>query len=101
MCLPAKMKELANSVSAAIAIGFSTRTATLSRPVGWEPESYAYHGDDGRAFSGHNVGKSYSSQYNKGDIVGAGINFKTNTVFFTRNGKYLGKKTRPCPYAQG
>jgi hypothetical protein len=77
-----------------VAIGFSTRTATLSRPIGWEPESYAYHGDDGLAFSGHNLGKPYSRKYNKGDVVGAGINFKTNTVFFTLNGNYLGKAAR-------
>jgi len=75
---------------ATIAIGFCTKTATLSRPIGWEPESYAYHGDDGRAFSAQNVGRMYSNPYNKGDVIGAGINFKTNTVFFTRNGKHLG-----------
>lgn len=32
----------------------------------------------------------YSNPYNKGDTIGAGINFKTNTVFFTLNGKHQG-----------
>ena len=74
-----------------IAIGFSTRTATLSRPVGWEAESWGYHGDDGRIFTSHNVGKHYGPQFNKGDVVGCGINFKENSAFYTRNGVHLGK----------
>ena len=34
----------------AIAIGFSQEGARLTRQPGWDPNSYGYHGDDGRTF---------------------------------------------------
>lgn len=74
-----------------IAIGFSTKAATLSRPIGWEPESWAYHGDDGRCFTAQNVGKVFGPTFNKNDVIGCGVNFKSNSAFFTRNGILLGK----------
>ena len=55
--IPYVLETMLTAHSATIAIGFCTKTATLSRPIGWEPESYAYHGDDGRAFSAQNVGR--------------------------------------------
>ncbi|KAM4057614.1 SPRY domain-containing protein [Hirsutella rhossiliensis] len=73
-----------------IAIGFSTKVASLSRPVGWEPESWGYHGDDGRCFSGQNIGRPYGPTFNAGDVVGCGVNFRDHTAFFTRNGVKLG-----------
>ncbi|KAH7325955.1 concanavalin A-like lectin/glucanase domain-containing protein [Stachybotrys elegans] len=70
----------------AVAVGFSTVGASLSRPVGWEPESWGYHGDDGRCFAGHNSGRQYGPTFTAGDVVGCGVNFRDGTAFFTRNG---------------
>ncbi|KAH6968496.1 hypothetical protein DER45DRAFT_13526 [Fusarium avenaceum] len=75
---------------ATIGIGFTTKTATLSRPIGWEPEAWGYHGDDGRCFTGQNVGRHYGPLYNIGDVIGCGVNFKENTAFFTKNGVKIG-----------
>ncbi|KAM5369583.1 hypothetical protein ACJZ2D_008942 [Fusarium nematophilum] len=75
---------------ATIGIGFSTKTATLSRPVGWEPEAWGYHGDDGRCFTGQNIGRHYGPLYNAGDVIGCGVNFRDNTAFFTKNGVKIG-----------
>ncbi|KAI9167714.1 Ran-binding protein [Paramyrothecium foliicola] len=72
-----------------VGIGFSAKTVALSRPIGWEPDSWGYHGDDGRCFSGHNNGRQYSQPFNSGDVIGCGVNFKDGTAFFTRNGKKL------------
>ncbi|PFH55085.1 hypothetical protein XA68_10778 [Ophiocordyceps unilateralis] len=72
-----------------IAIGFSTKATSLSRPVGWEPDSWGYHGDDGRCFSGQNIGRSYGPTFNAGDVVGCGVNFRDNSAFFTKNGVKL------------
>jgi hypothetical protein len=72
-----------------IGIGFSSKTAPLSRPVGWEPESWGYHGDDGRSFNGHNNGRPYTQPFQPGDVIGCGVNFRNRTAFFTRNGKML------------
>ncbi|KAM0344687.1 hypothetical protein ACHAPU_007282 [Fusarium lateritium] len=75
---------------ATIGIGFATKTATLSRPVGWEPEAWGYHGDDGRCFTGQNIGRHYGPLYNIGDVIGCGVNFKENNAFFTKNGVKIG-----------
>ncbi|PNY28842.1 Ran-binding protein 10 [Tolypocladium capitatum] len=73
-----------------VAIGFSTKTASLARPVGWEPESWAYHGDDGRCYTGQTNGRTYGPTFNAGDVVGCGVDFRDRTAFFTRNGVKLG-----------
>lgn len=75
---------------ATIGIGFSTKTATLSRPIGWEPEAWGYHGDDGRCFTGQNIGRHYGPRYNTGDVIGCGVNFRNYTAFFTKNGVKIG-----------
>lgn len=77
--------------SATIGIGFSTKTATLSRPVGWEPEAWGYHGDDGRCFTGQNIGRHFGPLYNANDVIGCGVNFRDNTAFFTKNGVKIGE----------
>jgi hypothetical protein len=73
-----------------IGIGFSTKEVSLNRPPGWEPESWAYHGDDGHSYCCQSNGKHYGPPYTAGDIVGCGINFRTGTSFFTKNGDWLG-----------
>lgn len=73
-----------------IGIGFSSRNVPLSRLPGWEPESWAYHADDGHSFCCSSSGKHYGPPFNAGDIIGCGINFRTNSAFFTKNGDHLG-----------
>ncbi|GAB1313899.1 CTLH/CRA C-terminal to lish motif domain-containing protein [Madurella fahalii] len=73
-----------------IAIGFSSKTASLSRAPGWEPESWGYHGDDGHCFAAQNVGKPYGPRFGTGDTVGCLVNFRLGQAMFTLNGKELG-----------
>ncbi|KYK60437.1 hypothetical protein DCS_01574 [Drechmeria coniospora] len=73
-----------------IAVGFSAKNTSLSRAVGWEPESWGYHGDDGRTYAGQNLGRTYASSFDVGDVIGCGVNFRDHTAFFTRNGVNLG-----------
>ena len=86
-----------------IAVGFSSRKASLDRLPGWETESWAYHGDDGKIFCGESTGKNYGPTFTVNDIVGCGINFWTGCAFFTKNGVDLGiafrelKNVRPFP----
>ncbi|KAF1939025.1 ran-binding protein [Clathrospora elynae] len=77
-----------------IGVGFSGPKVALSRIPGWEPDSYAYHGDDGQTFSNTTTGKSYGPKFGTLDVVGCGINFRTNTAFFTKNGHMLGTAFR-------
>ena len=77
--------------SSSIAIGFSGKDVPLNRPPGWEPESWAYHGDDGHTFACQSSGRHYGPEFATGDIIGCGVNFTTGHAFFTRNGESLGK----------
>ncbi|KAJ4396239.1 hypothetical protein N0V93_000458 [Gnomoniopsis smithogilvyi] len=74
-----------------IGIGFSAKSVSLNRAPGWEPESWGYHGDDGHTFASQNVGKHYGPTFSTGDTIGCGVNFRTGTAFFTKNGRFLGQ----------
>lgn len=75
-----------------VGMGFSSKKASLERLPGWEAESWAYHGDDGRTFFGDNQsqGKSYAQPFTVNDTIGCGVNFATGCAFFTKNGVFLG-----------
>ncbi|KAL2073362.1 hypothetical protein VTL71DRAFT_10686 [Oculimacula yallundae] len=73
-----------------IGIGFSSKNVPMSRLPGWEPESWAYHGDDGNSYCCSSQGKQYAARFSAGDTIGCGINFRSNSAFFTKNGVHLG-----------
>ena len=73
-----------------IALGFSGPSVSLEKLPGWEIDSWAYHGDDGKSFCQHSQGKLYGPTFSTGDIVGCGINFTTGCAFFTKNGVFQG-----------
>ena len=75
-----------------IGIGFSSSKATVERLPGWETESWAYHGDDGKSFFGESQGQGrpYGPTFGVNDTVGCGVNFSTGSAFFTKNGVFLG-----------
>ncbi|KAF2732669.1 Ran-binding protein-like protein [Polyplosphaeria fusca] len=77
-----------------IGVGFSGPKVPLSRIPGWEPESYAYHGDDGQSFSNTTSGKPYGPKFGTLDCIGCGINFRTGSAFFTKNGNLIGTAFR-------
>lgn len=81
---------------ATVCIGLSSKNVSLSRPPGWEAESYGYHGDDGDIYNQHNNGKRYGPHFGPEDTVGCGVNFRTKTAFFTRNGIFLSMDSSPA-----
>ena len=70
----------------------SSPTNLLSRLPGWDQNSYGYHADDGFLFRGLGGvgGLEYGPTFTTGDTVGCCVNFRTNTVFYTKNGLSLG-----------
>jgi len=59
---------------------------------GWRDlGSIAYHGDDGKLFgSGDGDEPPYGPTYTAGDVVGCGVDFVNDRIFFTKNGEFLG-----------
>lgn len=86
-----EVQVLSKGKEGLISIGFSGSKVPLSRLPGWEPDSWAYHGDDGMTFQSTSSGKPYGPKYSSGDVIGCGVNFRTGCAFFTKNGNYLGK----------
>ena len=58
--------------------------------IGWENDSWGYHGDDGNFFCCSGSGKPYGLAFVTGDTIGCCLNFTNNTVFYTKNGVNLG-----------
>jgi len=62
-----------------------------SRMPGWDSFSFGYHGDDGGIFHEHGgMVRQYGPRFGRGDIVGCGVDYAMNGIFFTLNGKFLG-----------
>lgn len=74
-----------------IGIGFSGTKPSLNRLPGWETDSWGYHGDDGYSFACSATGKAYGPKFSAQDVIGCGINFRTKSAFFTKNGIFLGR----------
>ncbi|KAI1317453.1 hypothetical protein EDD11_008390 [Mortierella claussenii] len=73
-----------------IGIGVCSAMVDLNRLPGWEPHSWGYHGDDGNSFGGCGNGRPYGPVFTTGDTIGCGINFRDMSMFYTKNGAYLG-----------
>lgn len=72
-----------------VAIGICNDRRLLNgRFPGWDLGTYGYHADDGGIF---NDGKIKEGEtFGPGDTVGCGVDFRDNTLFFTKNGTSQG-----------
>ena len=75
-----------------VSVGLATSSFPLvGKQPGWDRRSYGYHGDDGAVFHGSGVGgKNYGPTFGVGDVVGCGLDYRDGSVFFTKNGRFLG-----------
>ncbi|ORE02077.1 SPRY-domain-containing protein [Rhizopus microsporus var. microsporus] len=75
-----------------VAIGFATKPYPRWRLPGWHKHSVAYHSNSGAVFvSDSTYGRPYGPPIKEGDVVGVGYLYQSGTIFFTQNGKNLGK----------
>ena len=107
-----------NRPTAAMTVGLAAKGFPMHRQPGTWPHSYGYRGSDGCFFaalppectgSGGGGGggtsngssssssgntstreKDYGPAFGKGDVIGCGVDFATQKLFYTKNGKYLG-----------
>ena len=61
--------------------------------VGTYGGSIGYH-SNGRLFSGDESGEDFGEEFGAGNIVGCGISFEKETIFFTKDGRMLGETRR-------
>jgi hypothetical protein len=76
-----------------IAVGLASKHFKLIGTLpGWCPDSFGYHSDDGAIFHGRGQQlQTYGPRFGRGDIVGCGFCYESYSIFFTLNGRYLGK----------
>ncbi|KAH3762458.1 Ran-binding protein 9 [Pelomyxa schiedti] len=72
-----------------VGIGLSTAVNGYSQP-GWTTSGYGYHGDDGNKFHAAGYGSEWGPTFTKNEVIGCGVDFKTNSIFYTKNGQMLG-----------
>jgi Ran-binding protein 9/10 len=85
--------EVIRMISSLVAIGLCKSESRNTGMPGWSRGSWAYHGDDGNIFAEMGTGSSYGPTYSTGDVVGCGIDLQSGTIFFTKNGEHLGKRS--------
>ena len=80
-------------ITSIVGLGLCRPEALLPESMpGWRKGSWGYHGDDGQKFDGDGaIVLRYAVTYNTNDTIGCGINLHTGRMFFTKNGRNLGK----------
>lgn len=83
-----------------IGLGFADNEFSLDddQMLGWNEGSYAYHSDDGSLHGLDQIERDDEDEdedeewpaWNSGDVIGCGIDYRSHTIFYTRNGKFLG-----------
>eukprot|EP01083_Nonionella_stella_P073251 197927_1 len=81
---------LSSGKSGCITIGLAPEPFPLVQQVGSSTSSYGYHGANGNKLYNSSRGSHYAEKFTTGDIIGCGVNFHTNEIFFAKNGKHLG-----------
>ncbi|KAI8994474.1 hypothetical protein BDB01DRAFT_840970 [Pilobolus umbonatus] len=76
-----------------LSVGMCTEQLKAS---GKENNSWAYHGDDGNLYEQYRTdGTIYGPSFTSGDVIGCGINFTHQSIFYTKNGVHLGTAFSP------
>lgn len=55
-----------------------------------EINSYGYHSNNGAFYHGSKELPTAGPPFGESDVIGCGVNFVTNSVFFTKNGVFMG-----------
>jgi len=97
--------KVKDNLNTGVAMGFTNETFENSGPIGWDCNTYGYHDYGGFGYDGHfkrknkygvieDLGVDFDLSYTKGETVGAGVNYVTGEIFFTKNQTLVG--LMPC-----
>jgi len=91
--------KIKDNVGTSVSIGFTNENFKNDNLSGWESNTYGYHSDGKFFYDGHEVkdkegviqdlGVDFDLSYNRGDTVGASVNYVTGEIFFTKNENFL------------
>ena len=98
-----EMKVLHEGDNGEIGIGLTGKGSRLNAMPGWQKDTIGYHGDNGLVYYNYKINKKaidYGPTFGKDDVVGCGIDFDSNTVFFTRNSISFGIAKANLPKQQ-
>jgi hypothetical protein len=99
-----KIKDNWDNFNTDVSIGFTNENFTRDFPLGLDSNTYGYYSDGKLSGHGHfvndkegviqDLGVDFDLSYTKGDTAGAGVNYVTGEIFFTKNEKLVG--LMPC-----
>ena len=87
-----------------VAVGIATADFDLARSMpGWEAKSFGFYSIDGAVFANEKHSPHFGDAYGAGDVVGCGVDYKEERVFFTKNGEFEGyaeESMEPAEFAE-
>jgi len=93
--------KVKDNLNTCVSIGFTNENFENDSQPGCDSNTYGYHGDGffwydhcGRKGGIQDLGVDFNLSYTMGDIVGAGVNYVTGEIFFTKNQTLV--KLMPC-----
>ncbi|CAH8638455.1 unnamed protein product [Heterobilharzia americana] len=82
---------LNKGTNACMSVGVSMKTSSLNKLPGSENNSFGYQ-MDGCVYHGSPTSSTkFGPRFSENDIIGCGVDFLSQSLFFTRNGIFLGK----------
>ncbi|CAH8633362.1 unnamed protein product [Heterobilharzia americana] len=78
------------SRSGLLALGVCSSRSSTNEWPGMEFTSYGYHSNSGTVYHNSKELPVSAPTFGESDIIGCGVNFVNNSVFFTKNGVFIG-----------
>ncbi|CAH8567180.1 unnamed protein product [Schistosoma turkestanicum] len=78
------------SRSGLLALGVCSSRSSTNEWPGMEFTSYGYHSNSGTIYHNSKELPISAPRFGESDIIGCGVNFVNNSVFFTKNGVFIG-----------
>ncbi|VDQ11994.1 unnamed protein product, partial [Trichobilharzia regenti] len=73
-----------------LALGVCSSRSSTNEWPGMEFTSYGYHSNSGTIYHNSKELPVSAPGFSETDIIGCGVNFVNNSVFFTKNGVFIG-----------